>query len=740
MSTLLELELEHVSPALLEILRRQGMTRLTQFQQDSINAGILRGKDLILVTHDYDEAYEIAEIAMLNRVASDFRARALLLCPNPHQAEKRMRSIGAKCGRLGLEVTPIMRRRTATGSDLRLGRVIVGTYSSVGTALRIHPEILQGIAEVVAERLDLIGQPKIGPLLETVLVNLLGREEQPQYISITPPVTDLEDLAHWLRAVVVRDPKPEVKRIFSVKVTDTGGRSLAELAEFVHYKQGQVMILSSNVATCERLAIALTDQTASPGSTLELRLSTEMREQLHRLASEIEKIYPECRTTKTLARTVRAGVAFFHEGLPKRQRRLISSAWDSNRIPVIIMPTQFVLASGMRATVLFLMGVFTQDIGNELSQDSEMHMLSEWQLADALYAAGRAKIDNEAFGIVVVDSESEKRRVIDRYFDVDETGALTPRLGEVDSYMDQPESVQDLLLGHLYATTDSRENLFALLNRTYFASKQRTVMRPHTADITSEEVDAEALIRRRTTSSTLQRAMEIPDSSVRFVSVTPNKIEGVVRSGSREIWHYITIRDTQGATCSCESWKYQAARQHRLCKHLVKFAAYALKNEETKTYASSIILQSLRGLDILSELEREGLVSITGGNARCTIYGQSAALLGIPVDDIRQVIQTITTGRGDLKEILTVIVSARTALPRQLIRRVIDSLPVKRIEELVREDDMPGVIENIIEEIQYTNAIVLRLMAGGEKQGLYSQSLELQREILLMLDDSEQYH
>ena len=49
------------------------MASLSRFQVNAIDEGIVRGRSQILATHDYDEAYEIAEIALLNRVAKDYR-------------------------------------------------------------------------------------------------------------------------------------------------------------------------------------------------------------------------------------------------------------------------------------------------------------------------------------------------------------------------------------------------------------------------------------------------------------------------------------------------------------------------------------------------------------------------------------------------------------------------------------------------------------------------------------------
>ena len=249
MSTLRELELEQTSPRLLEVLRKQGLASLTPFQIRAVDEGVMQGNNQILVTNDYHEAYQIAEIALLNRVASDFKARAVIVCPNAHLAEERLASVTQKCTRLGIETTSLIHRREAISPEGKGGRVIVTTYQSLSIALMSQAEEFENLAYVLVDRLDLIGEPNVGAMLETLLVTLMGMDQKIQYISIMPPVADLDELSGWLDAAIVRDEKSDVKRIFSVKAFDNVNESLADLTEFVHYRQGQIMILCSNITT-----------------------------------------------------------------------------------------------------------------------------------------------------------------------------------------------------------------------------------------------------------------------------------------------------------------------------------------------------------------------------------------------------------------------------------------------------------------------------------------------------------
>ncbi|MHA1951430.1 MAG: hypothetical protein ACW987_16390 [Candidatus Thorarchaeota archaeon] len=709
MSTLRELELQQVAPRLLDLLRRQGLTTLSDFQSLAVDQRIMRGNSQLLVTYDYNEAYLVGEIALLNRVASDHRARAVVLCPNPYQAGRRYQSLSHQCSRLGIEATQIIRRREAT-KDTTVGRVIVTTYTSFDLATRVNPEIFDGIVYVLIDRLDLIGQSGIGASLETVLVTLLGRSDV-QYVAICPPLEDIDELGDWLNAEQVHDPKADVKVIFSVKAVEDSRESIADLTQFVQYRQGQVMILCANISTSEELALELAGIQQGT-AVLDLQLSPEHKDDLIYLAEDVRNKYPQCKTTTDLGKTVSRGVAFFHEGVGMTQRRVISTAWEEGVLPVMVMPTRFAIASGLRASVVFLMGVFMQEFGMEISQDEAVTMLSEWQLSDVLEAAGRRRIDNEAFGIVVVDSETEKTRVIAKFFETDPDGNLQPRLGEVDSVMDETENVQDLVLRQLCGKTDGEDDPFSIIERTLWGSASRVTDLSQTE--AQDEAAVDSRLAMRSTRSTFSRAKEIPDTSVKVVSVRPDKIEGLVHSGSREIWHYATLRSKDGVSCSCESWKYQGIRKHRLCKHLVKFARYAMDNEDSKPYAAGVILQALRGLEVYGELETDKLIVRDNEVTRCT--------------DLR----AISDEKSDLKKILRSVLLARKTLPKDVVKRVLDKLPAKNLEEIICEEDMPGIIENCLEELEYVNSILLKLL--GSKHTAKKESKKLNTNLVMLLE------
>jgi hypothetical protein len=438
--------------------------------------------------------------------------------------------------------------------------------------------------------------------------------------------------------------------------------------------------------------------------------------------------------TPKLGSSVARGVAFFHEGVSRTQRRSISAAWEDGLLPVIVMPMRFAIASGLRATVVFLMGVFMQELGKELSHEDSVTMLTEWQFNDVLQSAGRRGLDNDAFGIVVVDNEEEKTRILAKYFVTDSKGNIIPREGEVDSVMDDAENIQDLVLGQLCGSSEEVVDPFSVINRTFWATSNRMAGSIRDGTLTSDDTTVDQLVSLRTTRSTEKRAEEIPDESVKVVSLNPSKIEGLVHSGSREMWHYVSLKSSDGVSCSCESWKYQGIRRHRLCKHLVKFAKHALKEEDTKQYASSVIEQSLRGLEIIGDLERAGLVHRVKKAIKCTDLGENVTYLGVPVRDAKRVMRAISEGKRNLKSILLSVAAARSNLPKDVVSRIVDALPVDSLEDLVcMKNEMPGIVENCIEELDYINMILLRLMADKRKDSLKQDCVALESNLRTLI-------
>jgi len=535
-----------------------------------------------------------------------------------------------------------------------------------------------------------------------------GCTQDVQYISVCPPVADIEDLSSWLKADIIADKKADIERIFSVKPFDNIYESLTELTEYVMSKKGQVLLMSPSEIAAEELTSSMVEGTESTDK-LDLNLSLGHFEELRELADGIMRHYPTCKITQDLARSVRKGVGFLHYGLSRVQRRLLSNAWEKRLLPVLVVPTSFAIASGLKAYTVFIMGVYMQGMTGD-DTENIFTLITEWQLSDILLSAGRSGFDRRAFGIVVVENEIEKQRVISKYFNRLSDGSITPVLGEVDSNMDNPENVQDLVLGEICASSDTSEDPFSVISRTFWAATEERATQVQ-GGIPSEGDSIQSLVSKRAVRSTIKRAQDIPDTSVKLVSATPNKVEGLIHSESRDLWHHVILRDDQGVSCTCESWKFQGIRKHRLCKHLVKFMQFASRADGVSQYANAVIRKSLAGLEILNDLEVQGLVHRSGKTYSCTDLGKDVTLLGISVKDAKRVLKALNQSKSDLRLILKELTDSRPRVLKEEWKRVLDIAESSNETSIeFCEDDNPGIIENCFEDLQYFTTILLRLI------------------------------
>jgi hypothetical protein len=157
-----------------------------------------------------------------------------------------------------------------------------------------------------------------------------------------------------------------------------------------------------------------------------------------------------------------------------------------------------------------------------------------------------------------------------------------------------------------------------------------------------------------------------------------------------------------------------------------------MDDEDSKPYAAGVILQALRGLEVYDELEADKLIVRNNETTRCTDLGKSVAVLGVPVKDAKRVMRAISDEKSDLKKILRGVILARKTLPKDVVERVLNRLPAKTIDEIVCEEDMPGIIENCLEEFEYITSIILKVL--GSKHATRKENKNLHDNLLMLLE------
>ena len=79
-----------------------------------------------------------------------------------------------------------------------------------------------------------------------------------------------------------------------------------------------------------------------------------------------------------------------------------------------------------------------------------------------------------------------------------------------------------------------------------------------------------------------------------------------------------------------------------------------------------------------------------------------------------------------MKGMLRSVAIARADLPRDVLERVLKALPVKDVEDLIKDEkNLPGIVENCLEELDYVNSILLKLMEGRKRTDMKKKPLDM---------------
>jgi superfamily II helicase len=157
-----------------------------------------------------------------------------------------------------------------------------------------------------------------------------------------------------------------------------------------------------------------------------------------------------------------------------------------------------------------------------------------------------------------------------------------------------------------------------------------------------------------------------------------------------------------------------------------------MRQDDTKAYAAGVIKQALRGLEVFGELEMDGLITRDEKSIKCTPLGESVSILGVPVKDAKKVMRAISDKHSDLKIILRGVIRARAEMLEPVANQVLSKLPATTIDEVVCEDNMPGIVENCLEELEYINHILLSLM--DQRHALRKETEEMEIGLLTLLN------
>ncbi|MFW9983268.1 MAG: DEAD/DEAH box helicase [Candidatus Odinarchaeota archaeon] len=442
----------------------KGITKLYPPQQKAIKTGILDGKNVVLAIPTASGKTLIAEICMLKSILEQ-GGTALYLCPLRALASEKFEEFRSY-SKLGVNVGITTGDYDTAEEKYGTYDILVCTNERADSLLRHRAKWMAKIAVVIADEVHLINDPGRGPTLEVVLARLRQIAPNAQILALSATVDNAEELAEWLEGTaVISDWRPvalqegvyhEGKVFFGDGEEDSYAPAtsfpIGDIVRSVIRKKGQLLAFLNTRRSAVRTAQKL-------GSIVAPRLKRSEQKQLGDIAEKLLQLGEVTQVTDTLARLIRAGVAFHHAGLRYSERKLIEEAFKNTLIKVICATPTLAAGVNLPARVVVIREYRRFD---RIEGYQPIPVLEYKQMAGR---AGRPKYDTTGTAILISRNESERDFLLDYYI-----------LGSPESIISKLAS-ESALRSHVLSTiamnyASDKEGIMNFIRQTFFGHQR----------------------------------------------------------------------------------------------------------------------------------------------------------------------------------------------------------------------------------------------------------------------------
>ena len=389
----------------LDFLKSEGFEKLYPPQADSLNAGLLEEKSILVSAPTASGKTLIATLAILNYVSKN-SGKVVYLSPLRALASEKYSEF-KKFEKINLTKKIKVMISTGDFENLEKGfhssNVLVLTNEKMDSIIRHNAEWIEDVGLIIADEIHLIGDHDRGPTLEMVLTRLKQLESKPQIVGLSATITNSQELADWLGCNLVETGWRPVP--LSEGVCESGDVIMNEGKNFeieptvrglpvdlgIHsVKQGGQSLLFAETRTrSASLATKACD-------AISKYLTQDEIKTLEKTSKKLLQNNEHTELVKRLADLIKKGVAFHHAGLNQNCRETVESEFRNGSIKLISStPT---LAAGVN---LPARRVVISNISRYDAKSGTNKPISVLEYKQLCGRAGRPQFDNYGESIIV---------------------------------------------------------------------------------------------------------------------------------------------------------------------------------------------------------------------------------------------------------------------------------------------------------------------------------------------------
>ena len=450
-----------------DVLLKMGIAELFPPQEETIRAGVLEGKNIVLASPTASGKTLIAELCGLKHVLEKggkviYLAPLRALASEKFKDFKKYSSIKKADGR---KVSVGISTGDFDTADNWLQRydVIVTTNEKADSLLRHRSKWMDEISLVIADEVHLLNDAGRGPTLEVLLARLLQVNPEIQVLALSATIGNVDEIASWLKAAyIVTDWRPVILKEGivlndEIQYKDGGARKVEKKTHITTVNLvlntirngGQALVFASTRKNSVSAAKTIAQHTGDV-------LSKPMKRTLDHEAEKILSAGERTQISETLAEFVRCGTAFHHAGLASAHRKIIEDAFKEGKIKVLTATPTLAFGVNLPARVVIIQDYrrFEAGYGN--------YPISVLEYKQMAGRAGRPKYDKVGESILVAKTSEEADYLMEGYV-MAKPERIWSRLG-----------VEKILRGHVLATVasdfaHSENGIYAFFEKTFYA-------------------------------------------------------------------------------------------------------------------------------------------------------------------------------------------------------------------------------------------------------------------------------
>lgn len=391
-----------ISPELYKVLEKK-VDELTPPQKQSIEKGLLLGKNLLIVSPTASGKTLIAEIGLINSILTR-GGKGVYVAP--------MRALVREKFEEFSKDYPFVKIAMSIGDFdsydfyLRDYDLIFVSTEKLDSLIRHGASWISDISCIVFDEIHMLDDVSRGPTLEILITKLRNINKKMQIIGLSATIGKPEELAKWLDAELIESDFRLVKLYkgiyhegniyFLDKVEKVGETSNEEdILKYVLNKSKQLLIFYSSKRNAEAAAKRLSKITMS-------FLSEEEKLELKKISGNVlSSLSNPTKQCKDLSSLIEKGIAFHHAGLMNSQRTEVEEAFKKGYIKCICSTTTLGLGVNLPANTVLVANL------SRYGEEDGVQNLKKREVLQLLGRAGRPQYDSFGLGLILCKKEKD---------------------------------------------------------------------------------------------------------------------------------------------------------------------------------------------------------------------------------------------------------------------------------------------------------------------------------------------